>query len=1149
MEFHISRKARDHYRFDDVIAAFDGRVIFANFHAARVFAQRMNETRDLVRYPERAIQASHLYTMGLMDEIFHEILNLYREQKNPTVVADALNWLDHQLGRKNIDRTLRVFLNTFPPIPVYREEMDPEVYFNSEIEGTPCREILMEEMLMLWLAHNNPAMSPFQELFDDQRLDKETEYHKMNTQLHAFFQSQPPFGPDQQNFIDMLRDPAIAVPNSLPGQLEYIMKKWGGLLGSLLYRLLKTLDFIQEEEKPRFHGPGPPTSFDIHGKWDEPERFSEDLDWMPRVVLIAKNVYVWLDQLSKQYGKHLYRLDQIPDDELEILTRRGFTAVWLIGLWERSQASKRIKQLCGNPDAEASAYSLYDYQIAQDLGGWEAFENLKQRASIKGIQMAGDMVPNHTGIDGKWVGQHPDWFLSLNHSPYPSYRFSGPNLSSDDRMGIYIEDHYFDRSDAAVVFKRIDLLTEDEIYIYHGNDGTSMPWNDTAQLNFLNQEVREAVIRSILNVARHFPIIRLDAAMTLVKKHIQRLWFPEPGSGGAIPSRAEHGLSKGEFDGELPKEFWREVVDRVAQEAPGTLLLAEAFWMLEGYFVRTLGMHRVYNSAFMNMLKMELNADYRNVIKKTLQFNPKILKRFVNFMSNPDEDTAIAQFGRNDKYFGVVTMMATMPGLPMFGHGQVEGLTEKYGMEYRRAYWEETPDQSLIHRHEREIFPLLKKRHLFAHVNNFLLYNFYSQDGCVDENVFAYSNRSGNEKALVIYHNCFAQTQGWIHTSVSFAVKSEIHRESTLVQHKIGEGLALHNDDRYYTIFIDFVTGLEYIHSNSALWEQGLFVDLPAFKTHVFLDFREVMDDEKHPYSQLAEMLDGRGVPDIEEAMTTLLLRPIRDPFRKVLLALLEKNTGRSVQSQKDAFKRELLPLMSHCFKAIKTFNDGHGNIDDILKEIRVKNDVFISILNLDKEKPLLKHKAIQALVERVGKFLNSEPVRRDCLIIYLFLHVLGRIQGDEEHEIRTLSWMEEWMLDRIIAKEFENKGTSEEEAWRLLTILKILIRHQEWYNQKELNEVHTCRVIESLLRDQHIRRFLGINRYHDVLWFHKEPFEELVEWLCSIALLNTIGSSQEKGVDVSDSLMSLLQWIQTVEKGLDTSECQVDKLMNVLTT
>ena len=130
----------------------------------------------------------------------------------------------------------------------------------------------------------------------------------------------------------------------------------------------------------------------------------------------------------------------------------------------------------------------------------------------------------------------------------------------------------------------------------------------------------------------------------------------------------------------MPAEFWREVVDRVAAEVPDTLLLAEAFWLLEGYFVRTLGMHRVYNSAFMNMLRDEDNAGYRRVMKDTIEFDPEVLKRFVNFMSNPDERTAVDQFGKGDKYFGVATLLATMPGLPMIGHGHVEGFAEKYGM-------------------------------------------------------------------------------------------------------------------------------------------------------------------------------------------------------------------------------------------------------------------------------------------------------------------------------------------------------------------------------------------------------------------------------------------------------------------------------------
>ena len=74
-------------------------------------------------------------------------------------------------------------------------------------------------------------------------------------------------------------------------------------------------------------------------------------------------------------------------------------------------------------------------------------------------------------------------------------------------------------------------------------------------------------------------------------------------------------------------------------------------------------------------------------------------------------------------------MMVTMPGLPMFAHGQIEGFNEKYGMEYRQAKWDEQPDQYLIQRHEREVFPLLNRRHLFAGVDNFLLYDFFNTRG------------------------------------------------------------------------------------------------------------------------------------------------------------------------------------------------------------------------------------------------------------------------------------------------------------------------------------------------------------------------------------------------------------------------------------
>ncbi len=865
-EFHVARSARDAYQISDSLFTLRGRVLLPNFKAARLLAQRMNENRDLVQQPDQTVQAGQLNAMSLLHEMMHLMIVAYREANNPALLGDALEWTEAEVAADSVDDTLLRFADQFPVVDVYRGNHSAADYLAGSTGDEPHRHEALEEMLLLWLGNINPACTPYIELFDDDTLETETEYSDIIKTMRTFLSGQPGLGPDKANLLDLLEAPIKASPNSLAGQLEYIRDHWGDVLGQRIDLLSNGLDLIREEQKPSFDGPGPSHTPDFTDLDEDHERYSDDLDWMPNVVMIAKNAYVWLDQLSRQYEQNLYRLDHIPDPELDRLAESGFNGLWLIGLWERSHASKRIKQMMGNPEAVASAYSLYEYEIADDLGGYAAYENLRDRARQRGIRLASDMVPNHMGIDSKVVIEHPDWFVQLDHSPFPAYTFNGADLSENDRVGIYLEDHYYNHSDAAVVFKRTDHHTGEERFIYHGNDGTSMPWNDTAQLDYLNAEVREAVVQTILHVARMFPIIRFDAAMTLARKHYQRLWFPEPGAGGDIASRSEFGMTKAEFDKAFPVEFWRQVVDRVQAEVPDTLLLAEAFWMTEGYFVRTLGMHRVYNSAFMNMLKSEENANYRTLIKSTLEFDAEILKRYVNFMNNPDEETAVAQFGEGDKYFGICVLMATMPGLPMFGHGQVEGYREKYGMEYRCAYWDETPDPWMVERHRSEIFPLLHRRHLFAEVANFRLYDFYTTDGHVNEDVFAYSNRSGDQRALVVYHNRYADTRGHISRSSAYAIRQP-DGTKTLTQRSLAEGLSLPQDNNAYVIFREHVTGLEYIRPCPVIHAQGLFAELGAFTCQVFLDFHVVHNDPSGPYAVLSNELNGHGIPSIEHAL------------------------------------------------------------------------------------------------------------------------------------------------------------------------------------------------------------------------------------------------------------------------------------------
>ena len=222
MEFHISRQARKRYQFEDSLFSFNGQVIFANFHAARKFAMSMNEKRDLKTHPELVVKAGQINAMGLIDEILHLIISLYRDQKIPTLYQDLEKNLLAKFGVRKLNTLMRFFTRDFPPQAVFNERLTVDEYLDGETDGVSHRSIAIEELLMLWLANQNPAYKHCSELFDDNKLAEKTAYLEFINMLDDFFKNHPVFGPDNQSLIEMLRSPAIAVPDSLRGQLDYI---------------------------------------------------------------------------------------------------------------------------------------------------------------------------------------------------------------------------------------------------------------------------------------------------------------------------------------------------------------------------------------------------------------------------------------------------------------------------------------------------------------------------------------------------------------------------------------------------------------------------------------------------------------------------------------------------------------------------------------------------------------------------------------------------------------------------------------------------------------------------------------------------------------------------------------------------------------
>jgi hypothetical protein len=521
-------------------------------------------------------------------------------------------------------------------------------------------------------------------------------------------------------------------------------------------------------------------------------------------------------------------------------------------------------------------------------------------------------------------------------------------------------------------------------------------------------------------------------------------------------------------------------------------------------------------------------------------------------MNNPDERTAIDQFGNGDKYFGVCTLMVTMPGLPMLGHGQIEGFAEKYGMEFRRPLWDETPDRALIERHEREIFPLMRMRPLFAGVEHFLLYDYFNSAGLVNEDVFAYSNRLGDEQGLVVYNNRFGEARGWVRQSVAFAQRTGQGDEKVQVQRTLAEGLRLESGDDWYSIARDQVSGLEYIRSNRQLREEGLYVELGAYRRLVMTGFRQVQDNAYGQYGQLTAYLEGRGVPSIDEALREIRLQPIQRPYRELVRAdLLRRLLDFSATGPGPGVNVDV-ELLSDVETRLRDFleearrlDGGETDLEPVVHGAEARLGALLGLLTQVRDgdadeltarsgEPGVTHgtdpartsqngtptrgangasgqhvsparseadeAASQAATALAASLLHDRPEERAALLVWALTRPLGELVDPVQPAEQSRALFDEWLLGSVAERSLAALGLDDGAAMVGVGLTRVLLAHERAL--MEAGGKGPRRVLESLLSDGDVRDFLGVNRYREVLWFSEERFDALVAGLLATAVV-----------------------------------------------
>ncbi|MDT8272604.1 MAG: hypothetical protein RRA35_05370 [Desulfomonilia bacterium] len=318
----------------------------------------------------------------------------------------------------------------------------------------------------------------------------------------------------------------------------------------------------------------------------------------------------------------------------------------------------------------------------------------------------------------------------------------------------------------------------------HGKDPYFDAWQDTAQINFFSPGGRRALIRKLVDLSQLTDGVRCDMAMLALNEVFQNTW-------------------RGFLDGfPHPRvEFWKEAIDNVHHLCPDFLFMAEVYWDLEKELLG-LGFDYTYDKRLYDLLSNGSSGQISEYLRK----DPDAQKKSVRFIENHDEPRARSRFGL-EKSLAAAAIAGTIPGLHLFHDGQREGYTVQVPVQLDRQA-SEVPDQVSSGFYRRLLS--FTSQHVFRDGIWEPLELSPAWEGNMQyRNLLAWSWHMGSDVRIIV---------------VNFAA------ESSQARVNIHPGLI--NTDP--VILTDLMTDAVYERDPGELSRLGLYVDLSAWKTHLF---------------------------------------------------------------------------------------------------------------------------------------------------------------------------------------------------------------------------------------------------------------------------------------------------------------------------
>jgi glycosidase len=498
------------------------------------------------------------------------------------------------------------------------------------------------------------------------------------------------------------------------------------------------------------------------------------MDPAPHPALLQINTRARLSEHSEVLGRAA-TLDDINDAELDRIAADGFDWLWLLGIWQTGEAGRAVSR--AQPEWQAEyRHVLIDFTPDDVSGSPFAIREYVVHRDFGGPEALARLRKR---LEKRGIRLMLDFVPNHTALDHPWTRQHPEFYVQGGEEDLAREPHNYVRVSTA----------QGPTVLAHGRDPYFPGWPDTLQVNYRHAGFREAMAQILERIAEQCDGVRCDMAMLVLPDVIARTWGER-----ARPA-----------DGSEPTDtpFWPEAIARVHRRRPGFVFLAEAYWDLE-WALQQQGFDYTYDKRLYDRLHAQ---DTRGVVGH-LHADAEYQRRSARFLENHDEPRAAAAFPPAVHTAAAVVALLT-PGLRFVHEGQRTGRRLRTSNHLRRRA-PEPIDRELETFYER-LLAVMRRRD--AREGDWHLGEVVpAGDGNGSWEQFVAFTWERDGKRLLVAVN-YAPRPGQCFVRPAFASALD---GTTVVLRDLVEPT------------------IRYERDGSDLARRGLYLDVPAWRAHVF---------------------------------------------------------------------------------------------------------------------------------------------------------------------------------------------------------------------------------------------------------------------------------------------------------------------------